>query len=124
MNLCRFSSAAAIRPPPERYQADFRRRQIYGANTTDMNNDKNDINAEIKREIAFFVMYGLISGLLKPASKAEFAEAHRVIFDRNSLELRQLGKLMSVDPERIQQKMFGILTAAGFPCDCDSGRKH
>jgi len=89
-----------------------------------MNKNKSDIDEEIKREIAFFVMYGLIYGILEPRSKEVFAEAHRVIFDRHSLELRQLGKLMSVDPEIIQQKMFSILTAAGFPCDCESGRKH
>ena len=89
-----------------------------------MNNDKNTRVDETKREIAFFAIYGLIFGILKPGSKQEFAEAHRVIFDRNSLELKQLGKLMSVDPERIQQKLFSILTGAGFPCDCDSGRKH
>lgn len=87
-----------------------------------MNNDKNTRVDETKREIAFFAIYGLIFGILKPGSKQEFAEAHRVIFDRNSLELKQLAALMSTDSERIQKEIFAILTAAGFPCD--TGRKH
>jgi hypothetical protein len=87
-----------------------------------MNNDKNTRVEETKREIAFFAIYGLIFGILKPGSKAEFAEAHRVIFDRNSLELKQLAARMSTDSERIQKEIFAILTAAGFPCDTE--RKH
>lgn len=87
-----------------------------------MNKNKSDIDEEIKREIAFFVMYGLIYGILEPRSKEVFAEAHRVIFDRNSLELKQLAALMSTDSERIQKEIFAILTAAGFPCDTE--RKH
>jgi hypothetical protein len=85
-------------------------------------NEKNGLNEEIKREIAFFAIYGLISGILKPRSKAEFVEAHRVIFDRNSLELKQLAALLNTDSEKIQKEIFATLTAAGFPCDTE--RKH
>lgn len=73
-------------------------------------------------ELVFYALYGLMISIIDPPSKEIFVEAHRAIFDRESVELKQLAKLMNTTPGSLQEDIFSLLSAAGF--SCDSNLKH
>ncbi|MEN6374597.1 MAG: hypothetical protein ABFD75_07440 [Smithella sp.] len=86
-----------------------------------MKKDDDVLNLH-KKELAFYALYGLTMSIIDPLSKGIFVEAHRAIFDRESVELKQLAELMNSDPASIQEDIFSFLSAAGVPCD--STLKH
>lgn len=94
---------------------------IFFSGVKKMKKDDDVLNLH-KKELAFYALYGLTMSIIDPLSKGIFVEAHRAIFDRESVELKQLAELMNSDPASIQEDIFSFLSAAGVPCD--STLKH
>jgi len=82
-------------------------------------------DSEIKRFrqfVAHMALFGLLETLLDPRNQNLLIEAHRIIFDADSQELRTIAAFLETDAGSIQKTAFTYLAERGFPVN--PGAKH
>lgn len=82
-------------------------------------------DSEIKRFrqfVAHMALFGLLETLLDPRNHNLLIEAHRIIFDADSRELRTIAAFLETDAGSIQKTAFTYLAERGFPVN--PGAKH
>jgi len=78
---------------------------------------KDDLVKLERKTIATLALFGLTEALLDPPCRKVFLEAHRIIFDVESVELKKIAALLKIDTAVLQKNTFSYLTRAGFSCD-------
>lgn len=75
-------------------------------------------DSEIKRFKQFaahMALFGLLETLCDPRNHNLFIEAHRIIFNADSTELRTIAALLETDAGTIQKTAFAYLAERDFP---------
>jgi len=75
-----------------------------------------------KRFVAHMALFGLLETLLDPRNHNLFIEAHRIIFNADSTELRTIAAFLETDAGNIQKTAFAYLAERDFPVN--PGAKH
>lgn len=82
----------------------------------------DDERKHFNQYFAHLALVGLLETLLNPPCPKLFFEAHRIIFNIETVEFKTIADFLETDPKALQEKAFACLTEKGFPVNVET--KH